>query len=152
MYQAAIDFGTVSFTPVLQGATATVLYFAVGAAVLVGGFLMVDVLTPGKLRKLVFVERRPNAVVIASAMYLALAIVIIAAIHASSNQLGQGLVGVAVYGLVGIALQGIALVVLEISVPGRFRDHLEDPELHPAAFAAGVMMVAVGGVIAAALS
>ncbi len=41
---------------------------------------MVDVLTPGKLRELVFVDRRPNAVVIACAMYIALATVIISAI------------------------------------------------------------------------
>jgi uncharacterized membrane protein YjfL (UPF0719 family) len=152
MYQATIEFGTVTLAPVLQGAVATMLYFMVGAAVLAGGFLMVDVLTPGNLRRLVFVERHPNAVVIASAMYVALAIVIIAAIHASSNRLGQGLVDVAVYGLVGIALQGIALVVAEIAVPGRFRDHLEAAELHPAVFAVGAMLIAVGGVIAAAIS
>ncbi|WP_373425053.1 DUF350 domain-containing protein [Mycobacterium simiae] len=152
IYEAGVDFGTVSLTPVLHGVVATVLYFLVGAAVLVAGFVMVDVLTPGNLRRLVFVERRPNAVVLASAMYAALAIVIIVAIHTSSSQLGQGLLDVAVYGLVGVALQGAALLIVEIAVPGRFRDHVQQPELHPAAFAIAVMLLAVGGVIAAALS
>ncbi|KZS57614.1 hypothetical protein A4G26_15410 [Mycobacterium kansasii] len=152
LHQASVDFGTVNFTPILHGVVATILYFLVGAAVLIAGFLMVDVLTPGNLRRLVFVDRRPNAVVLASAMYAALAIVIVVAIHTSSSQLGQGLLDVAVYGLVGVVLQGVALLILEIAVPGRFRDHIHEPQLHPAAFAIGVMLLAVGGVIAAALS
>lgn len=152
MYQAGVDFGTISLTPILHGVVATVLYFLVGAAVLVAGFLMVNLLTPGDLRRLVFIDRRPNAVVLAATMYVALAIVTIAAIYASSNQLAQGLIGVAVYGIVGVALQGVALVILEIAVPGRFREHIDAPALHPAVFATAVMLLAVAGVIAAALS
>ncbi|MEQ0740492.1 DUF350 domain-containing protein [Mycobacterium tuberculosis] len=152
MYQAGVDFGTISLTPILHGVVATVLYFLVGAAVLVAGFLMVNLLTPGDLRRLVFIDRRPNAVVLAATMYVALAIVTIAAIYASSNQLAQGLIGVAVYGIVGVALQGVALVILEIAVPGRFREHIDAPALHPAVFATTVMLLAVAGVIAAALS
>lgn len=152
MYQAGVDFGTISLTPILHGVVATVLYFLVGAAVLVAGFLMVNLLTPGDLRRLVFIDRRPNAVVLAATMYVALAIVTIAAIYASSNQLAQGLIGVAVYGIVGVALQGVALVILEIAVPGRFREHIDAPALHPAVFTTAVMLLAVAGVIAAALS
>jgi uncharacterized membrane protein YjfL (UPF0719 family) len=152
MYQAAVDFGTVSFDPLIRGVVASILYFLVAFVVLIAGFAMVNVLTPGNLRRLVFVERRPNAIVLACSMYAALAIVIVAAIFTSSNQLAEGLLGVALYGLVGVALQGTALVVLEIAVPGRFRDHIEAPELHPAAFATAVMLLSVGGVIAAALS
>ena len=113
---------------------------------------MVDVLTPGKLRQLVFVDRRPNAVVLACAMYIALATVIISAITNSYSQLGQGLLGVAVYGLIGVVLQGIALLTLHFVIPGNFHEHVDEPELHPAAFAVAVMLLAVGGVTAAALS
>ena len=113
---------------------------------------MVDLLTPGNLRHMVFVERRPNAVAVACGMYAALAIVVVAAIVASSNELGQGLVDAAVYGLVGVVLQGLALVVLEVVVPGRFRDLIADERLHPAAIATAVTLLAVGGVNAAALS
>ncbi|WP_374021879.1 DUF350 domain-containing protein [Mycobacterium sp. HNNTM2301] len=148
----AIDFGSTNFGTIAQGVLAVVLYFAVGVVVLIAGFLMVDVLTPGSLRQLVFIDKRPNAVVLASAMYIALAIVIISAIASSYSQLGQGLVGVAVYGLVGVLLQGGALLILQIAVPGKFREHVDEPELHPAAFATATMLVAVGGVIAAAIS
>lgn len=151
MYYSALEFGSVSLDPILRGAVATVLYFAVGIAVLIAGFLMVDVLTPGNLRQLVFIERRPNAAILATAMYAALGTVIIAAINTSSNQLGEGLLGVAIYGGIGVILQGLALVILRIAVPGNFHEHVEEPTLHPAAFATAAMLLAVGGVNAAAL-
>lgn len=148
----ALSFGTVDGELVVQNTVASILYFVVGVAVLGVGFLMVDLLTPGNLRTQVFVDRKPNAVAVASAMYAALGAVIISAIVASSNELGQGLVDTLVYGLVGVVLQGLALVVLEVVVPGRFRDLVDAEELHPAAIATAVILLAVGGVNAAALS
>jgi uncharacterized membrane protein YjfL (UPF0719 family) len=152
MFATAVEFGTISGESLAQNVIAALLYFAVGVVVLTTGFVMVDLLTPGNLRQMVFVERRPNAVAVACGMYAALAIVVIAAIVASSNELGQGLVDAAVYGLVGVVLQGLALIVLEIVVPGRFRDLIADERLHPAAIATAVTLLAVGGVNAAALS
>ncbi|MGA9493545.1 MAG: DUF350 domain-containing protein [Mycobacterium sp.] len=148
----AVELGNIDISPVLKGAVATISYFLVGAAVLIVGFIVVDVLTPGKLRQLVFIDRRPNAVMLACANYIALAAVIISAITNSYSQLGQGLVGVAVFGLIGVVLQGIALLTLHFVIPGDFHEHIDEPELHPAAFATGVMLLAVGGVTAAALS
>lgn len=148
----AFDIGNVDLDPVLKGVVSTLLYFVVGMAVLVVGFYMVDVLTPGKLRQLVFVDRRPNAVVIASAMYIALTTVIVSAIVNSYSQLAQGLVGVAVYGLMGVILLGIALLTLHLVIPGDFHEHVEEPELHPGSFAVALMLLAVGGVTAAAVS
>ncbi|MGV0605690.1 DUF350 domain-containing protein [Mycolicibacterium sp. XJ1904] len=148
----AVEFGTISGESLAQNVVAAILYFFVGVGVLAGGFVMADLLTPGNLRRLVFVERRPNAVAVASGMYAALAIVVISAIVASSNELGQGLVDAAVYGLVGVVLQGLALIVLEVVVPGRFRDLITEERLHPAAIATAVTLLAVGGVNAAALS
>ena len=148
----AVELGNIDLNPVLKGAIATLSYFLVGTAVLILGFIMVDVLTPGKLRQLVFIDRRPNAVMLACANYIALAAVIISAITNSYSQLGQGLVGVAVFGLIGVVLQGIALLSLHFIIPGDFHEHIDEPELHPAAFAVAVMLLAVGGVTAAALS
>ena len=148
----AVEIGTVDLNPVLKGVVATILYFLVGMAVLIVGFFMVDVLTPGKLRQMVFVDRRPNAVVLACAMYIALATVIISAITNSYSQLGQGLIGVAVYGFMGVILQGIALLTLHLVIPGNFHEQVDEPELHPASFAVALMLLAVGGVTAAAVS
>jgi uncharacterized membrane protein YjfL (UPF0719 family) len=148
----AVELGNIDLNPVLKGTVATLSYFLVGTAVLIIGFIVVDVLTPGKLRELVFIDRRPNAVMLACANYIALAAVIISAITNSYSQLGQGLVGVAVFGLIGVVLQGIALLSLHFIIPGDFHEHIDEPELHPAAFAVAVMLLAVGGVTAAALS
>lgn len=148
----AVEFGTISAESLAQNVVAAILYFVVGALVLAAGFAMVDLLTPGKLRHLVFVEYRPNAVAVASGMYAALAIVVVSAIVASSSELAQGLLEALVYGLVGVALQGMALVILEVVVPGRFRDLIEADRLHPSSVATAVVLLAVGGVNAAALS
>ena len=148
----ALEIGNIDLNPVLRGVVATILYFLVGMAVLVVGFFTVDVLTPGNFRQMVFVDRRPNAVVLACAMYTALAAVIISAITNSFSQLGQGLVGVAVYGLMGVALLGVALLTMHLVIPGDFHEHVDDPQLHPASFAVALILLAVGGVTAAAVS
>jgi uncharacterized membrane protein YjfL (UPF0719 family) len=148
----AVEIGNVDVNPVFKGAVATILYFAVGMAVLLVGFYMVDWLTPGKLRRLVFIDRRPNAVVVAGAMYISLTIVIITAIANSYSQLGQGLLGVAVYGLMGVILLGIALLAMHLLIPGDFHEHIDEPTLHPGSFAVALILLAVGGVTAAAVS
>jgi uncharacterized membrane protein YjfL (UPF0719 family) len=152
MTSAAVSFGTIDPTVLLQSVVSAVLYFLVGIVVLVAGFVMVDALTPGKLRREVFVDRRPNAVVITAAMDVSLALIIVAAIRASSDQLGQGLLDTLVYGLVGVALQGIALAILEAAVPGRFRGFIDAEEFHPASIAAAVVLIVVGGINAVALT
>lgn len=148
----AVEIGTVDVNPVLKGALATILYFAVGMGVLLIGFYMVDWLTPGKLRQLVFIDRRPNAVVVAGAMYISLTTVIISAITNSYSQLGQGLLGVAVYGLMGVILLGIAMLAMHLLIPGSFHEHVDEAELHPGSFAVALILLAVGGVTAAAVS
>ncbi|KAA0113388.1 DUF350 domain-containing protein [Mycolicibacterium sp. P9-22] len=148
----ALEFGTVDGSALTQNVVAAVLYFVVGIVVFSAGFVMTDVLTPGSLRELVFVERRPNAVAVACGMYGALSLVTAVAIIASSAELAQGLVDALVYGLVGVALQGLTLLALEALVPGRFRDLIGDEKLHPGAVATAVILLAVGGVNAAALS
>jgi uncharacterized membrane protein YjfL (UPF0719 family) len=152
MNLADVAFGSIDPSVLVHSVVSSVLYFLVGIVVLLAGFLMVDVLTPGKLRRHVFFERRPNAVVITSAMDVSLALIIIAAIRASSDQLGQGLLDTLVYGLVGVVLQGIALAILEAAVPGRFRGFINAEEFHPASIAAAVVLLAVGGINAVALT
>ena len=152
MNMADVAFGNVDASVLVQSVVSSVLYFLVAIVVLLAGFLMVDALTPGKLRREVFFERRPNAVVVTSAMDVSLALIIIAAIRASSDQLGQGLLDTFVYGLVGVVLQGIALAILEASVPGRLRGFIDAEEFHPASIAAAVVLLAVGGINAVALT
>jgi hypothetical protein len=52
----------------------------------------------------------------------------------------------------GVILLGIALLTLHLVIPGNFHEHVDEPELHPASFAVALMLLAVGGVTAAAVS
>jgi uncharacterized membrane protein YjfL (UPF0719 family) len=152
MYLAAVEFGTINANILVQNVTSTLLYFLAGVIVLVAGFVAIDVLTPGSLRRQVFVERRPNAVVVTAATDTALTLVIVSAIVASSDQLAQGLLDTLVYGLVGVVLLVLAGVILEAVVPGHYRDMIDAEEFQPASIAAAVILLAVGGITAAALS
>ena len=125
MYLAAVEFGTIDLDVLVQNVVSTLLYFLVGVVVLVFGFAMVDVLTPGRLRSQVFVERRPNAVIVTAATDVALTLVIVSAIVASSDKLGQGLVDTVVYGLVGVGTAGRRTRRPEAVVPGHFRNIID---------------------------
>ena len=148
----ALDFGVVSGELLSQGALASLLYFAIGIAVLGVGFLVLDLITPGNLRKQVYTDRNPNAAILLGANHLALAIIVVTAIATSADNLGQGLIDSAVYGLLGVVLQAVALRLLDAFVPGHLRNLVNEPRMSGAAWAVGISLVAIGAVNAAALS
>lgn len=134
------------------GVPATIAYFAAGILVLVVGFVVLDLLTPGKLRELVFVENRAGAATLAAAQQIALGMIIFSVIRASDDRLWVGISETLIYGAIGIVAQALALLVLEALVPGRFRDVVMDAKLRPRAAMAGVTLVVIGLINAVALS
>ena len=94
-----MEFGSVDAGLLGQGVLATLLYFVIGFAVLALGFVVLDVLTPGNLRRQVYTDRNPNAAILLAANHLALALIVVTAILTSDDSLGQGLVDSLVYGL-----------------------------------------------------
>ncbi|CAI7976555.1 hypothetical protein BBK14_21195 [Parafrankia soli] len=147
-----MTFGSLDAGDLGEGIAATLLYFLVGVGVLALGFLVLDLLTPGNLRRQVYVDRRPNAAVLLAGNHLSLTVIVVTAILTSSDSLAQGLVDSAVYGLVGVALQALALRVLDAVVPGHLRAIVDEPTLSPAAWAVATSLLAIGAVNAAALS
>ena len=152
MTPLALEFGSVDGELLGEGVLATLLYFAIGAVVLALGFLVLDLLTPGNLRRQVYTDRKPNAAILLGANHLALAVIVVTAIMTSSDELGQGLVDSAVYGALGVVLQGVALRLLDAFVPGHLRALVDEPRMSGAAWAVGISLVAIGVVNAAALS
>jgi uncharacterized membrane protein YjfL (UPF0719 family) len=148
----ALDFGAVSGDLLSQGVIASLLYFVVGIAVLGLGFLALDLITPGNLRRQVYTDRNPNAAILLGANHLALAIIVVTAIATSADSLGQGLIDSAVYGLLGVVLQAVALRLLDAFVPGHLRNLVNEPRMSGAAWAVGISLLAIGAVNAAALS
>lgn len=148
----AVEFGPVSGELLGQGVIATLLFFVIGFAVLGLGFLALDLLTPGDLRRQVYTDRNPNAAILLASNHLALAIIVVTAILTSADSLAQGLVDSAVYGLLGVVLQAIALRLLDVFVPGHLRNLVNEPRMNGAAWAVGISLLAIGAVNAAALS
>jgi uncharacterized membrane protein YjfL (UPF0719 family) len=148
----ALTSASVDGSLLAEGVLASLLYFLVGAGVLALGFLALDLLTPGDLRRQVYTDRNPNAAVLLGANHLALAVIVVTAILTSADDLAQGLLDSLVYGLVGVVLQAVALRLLDAFVPGHLRALVTEPRLSGAAWAVASSLVAIGAVNAAAIS
>lgn len=136
----------------LDGIGVSLAYFGVGALVLIVGFVVLDLLTPGSLRHHVFVDHRPNAAALFAAAASSLAIIIVTVITNASDVLAEGLIDVLVYGFLGVVFQAVALIILELVVPGRFRDLVAAPRFSTSALAVAATLVAVAAVNAAAIA
>jgi uncharacterized membrane protein YjfL (UPF0719 family) len=128
------------------------LYGVVGIALLALGFLMIDLLTPGKLGRQLAEERNTNAGIIVSAGLLAIGIIVTSAIIASEGSLAKGLGQSAGFGLVGIVLLGFAFVVIDVMTPGKLGESLMGKEREPMVFVTAAALLSVGGIVAAAIS
>lgn len=140
------------YDALLAGSVGTVAYFVLAAVILLVGFLVLDLLTPGKLHELVFVHHLPNASVLAAAQQIALGVIIVSAIFHSDDVLSVGLVQTAVYAVIGLVLQCVALLLVELLTPGRFRDLVEDPKLRSGAVVVAVTLVVIAAINAACMS
>lgn len=131
---------------------AAAAYGVVGLVLMALGYLVVDVLTPGKLHSLIWTDRNRGSVVVLSSSVLAMALVVRQAILASEDGLVAGLVSTALYGLVGLALMAVSFLVLDAVTPGKLGELVTAPELHPAVWVTAAVHVSVGLVVAAAIS
>ncbi|AGN20220.1 DUF350 domain-containing protein [Corynebacterium glutamicum] len=135
----------------VDGVIGTLSYFVLATVILVVGFVILDLITPGKLHELVFVHHLPNAAVITVAQQVSIGIIVVTAVLTSSDILSEGLLETAVFGALGLVIQVVVMAVLEAVIPGRFRDLVEDPKLRSGAVVAAVILIVVGTVNAACL-
>lgn len=149
---APTELGTVELDLLVGGVLGTLAYFVVGLAVLAGGFLVLDVITPGDLRHQVYIDKNPNAAILLGANHLALAIIVVTAIATSSDGFAQGLADSAVHGFFGVALQAVAFRLMSAFLPGNLVTLVNEPKMCGAAWAVGSSLLAIGLVNAAALS
>ena len=133
-----------------HGVQAVILYSILGLVLMIVGFYAIDLTTPGPLRKMVDVGK-PNAIIVAAAGMVSMALIVVLAIYASSGRLAEGLITAAVYGLVGIVAQvvmmRIATMVLGIDMHSLFdADHYNHEVLMVAA-----AQIALGIIVAVAI-
>jgi uncharacterized membrane protein YjfL (UPF0719 family) len=134
------------------GVLATLAYAAVGTLVLGLGYVVLDAITPGNLRHLVYADHNGNAAVLAGANLLALGGIVTTAIVTSDDDLGAGVLEAGVYGLLGIALLAVAFKVVDLLTPGNLGQICTDPQGTPAVWVTAAFQVALGAVLAAAIS
>lgn len=127
-------------------------YGLVGLALMALGFVLVDVLTPGKLREQIWLQRNRNASILLASNLLGVGIVVITAILASADAFVAGLVSAAAYGVLGLVLMGVSFLVLDAVTPGSLGAVLMDEALHPATWVSGASHLAVAAIVAAAIS
>jgi hypothetical protein len=117
----------------LSGAGRSIVFGVLGIGLMALGFVLVDVLTPGKLRILIWVDRNPNAAMLLAANQLGIAAIVFTAIFTSYDDFGQGLLSTLIFGVIGIAVMGFAFLVLDWLTPGKLGDVICTPERHPGA-------------------
>jgi uncharacterized membrane protein YjfL (UPF0719 family) len=135
-----------------NGVLASLAYAGVGSAVLIGGYAALDALTPGSLRQLVYAERNRGAAILACAHLLALATIVATAILTAGDDLGRGVLDAAVYGLLGVVLLALSFKVVDWLTPGALGDLVCEEPLHPAVWVTAGFQIALGAVLAAAVS
>ena len=125
-------------------------YSGVGLVVLVIGFFVLDLLTPGKLGQLVM-EGNPGAGLLAATGLASLGLILYFAIHFTGAG-WDGLDDAAIFGLVGVVVQAVGFFVLDLVIPGKLGDHCFTPTLHPAAYVTAGIQVSVALIVCASLT
>ncbi len=125
-------------------------YSGVGLVVLVVGFIVLDLLTPGKLGQLVM-EGNPGAGLLAATGLTSLGLILYFAIHFTGAG-WDGLDDAAIFGLVGVLVQAVGFTILDLLIPGKLADHCFNPTLHPAAWVSAGIQLSVALVVCASLT
>jgi hypothetical protein len=117
----------------LEGAGRSIVFGLIGIGLMAVGFVLVDLLTPGKLRDLIWVDRNPNAALLLAANQVGIAAIVFTAIFTSYDNFGQGLLSTVIFGIIGIAIMGAAFMVLDWLTPGKLGEVICTPDRHPGA-------------------
>ena len=136
-------------TPELVGQV--LAYSGVGLGVLLLGFFVVDLLTPGSLGKQVM-EGNTNAAVLTASSIVSLGLILWFAIY-FTGQGWEGLDEAAIFGVVGVAAQAVGFLLLDLLTPGKLGGVcMGDHKLHPATVVSAAVQFAVALVVCASLT
>lgn len=134
------------------GVLASLAYGVVGLLLLAVGYGLVDLLTPGNLARRIWQERNVNVAIVLVSGLIGTTLIVVTAVAGRDDDLAAGLLLTGMYGLLGLALMGVSFLVLDAVTPGRLGVTLTDPTPQPAAWVTAVVHIAVGAIMAAAIS
>lgn len=127
-------------------------YGAVGLVLLALGYVAIDLLTPGRLSDLIYRDRNWNAALVVGSGLVAIATIQVTAIVTSHDDLDKGLAYSGSFGVLGVILLVISFVILDRLTPGDLGEIVCDRERHPAVVVTVANHIAVGAIVAAAIS
>lgn len=151
MNTVEIDTG-LSVGDLLSGLGEGVVWGAMAIALLVVGFVVIDRLTPGDLGQLICVDRNSNAAVVLASGLLAIGTIITVSIVTSLDGFLPGVVSALAYGLLGIALLAVSFLVTDRLTPGDLGEIVTHATPSPAAWVVAANHLALGAILAAAIS
>jgi uncharacterized membrane protein YjfL (UPF0719 family) len=129
-----------------------VAYTGVGIALLVLGFYVLDLLTPGHLGRHIYEDRSVNAALTLSAGFLGQGAIVFASIWTNATSgFGRALLYTVVFGVLGVVLQAVAFLVLDLITPGRLGEHLVQAAFHPASLVSAAVELAVALIVVASI-
>jgi uncharacterized membrane protein YjfL (UPF0719 family) len=139
-------------TSLLSDLGGSIAFTILGATLLLGGFLLTDWLTPGDLRRQIWLERNRNAAVFLSSAVVGIALIVFTAIVTSAADLVEGLITTAVFGGAGLMLMAAVFWLVDALTPGRLGEIIIDPQPHPAVWVSSATNLAVALIVAASIS
>ncbi|MBD0861586.1 DUF350 domain-containing protein [Gordonia sp. zg691] len=120
----------------------------VGITLLVVGFVALDVVTPGRLRRLVWIDHNRNAVILTTSMVIGLSIVLVCSVvDTELLELWRALLYTVAYAVLTIAVMMWSFVLIDWLTPGKLGTVLLDDDEHPAGWITAAVFVGVGAVI-----
>jgi len=127
-------------------------YGALGLVLLALGYGAIDLLTPGRLTDLIYRERNWNAGAVVASGLVAIATILVTAIITSHDDLDKGLAYAGSFGVLGVILLVVSFLVVDKLTPGDLGEIVCDVERHPAVVVTVANHIAVGAIVAAAIS
>jgi uncharacterized membrane protein YjfL (UPF0719 family) len=137
---------------VLQSIGYAVAYTGVGIALLILGFFVLDLLTPGHLGRHIAENRSVNAALVLAAGFLGQGLIVFASIWTNATSaFGLALLYTVVFGILGVVLQAVAFLVLDLITPGKLGSHVMEVGFHPASLVLAAAQLAVALIIVASI-
>lgn len=129
---------------------ATLAWLGTSFAMMVAGFGVVDLLTPGKLREQV--SENLNAGLLVGGKLISVSVIVFSAVWTAADDLGEGLLDAVLYGALGLVISAVAYLLIDLALPVRLRHLVNESRFDPATCVAVGADLGAALVIAAAIS
>ena len=126
-------------------------YGGVGIVMLGIGFVVMDLIIPGDLRKQIWEDKNLNCTAITASALFGTGLIVATSIRAAAGNLGEGLQEVAAFSAMGVIGLALAFWLVDLLTPGNLGELVADDHFHPATVISVVTNLVIAIVISAAI-